>query len=210
MATSPEILALFAQASAIANSDQFLLYGAEGVSGNHAIKVTAEAVRAYLALSAAATIGEDGYWYVGGINTGVKAAGATPTFERRNDGIYYSVDGGETYQVFAYFADFRNPKMIQQTATTVSISPNTLNVWGGVQSLTITFLAGDANDANEYMLQFEVSGSNFRLNLPSGVTWLEEPVWEDGYTYQVSIQNNLALYGGWEGSSQSSSSSSSS
>lgn len=206
--TSPELLALFAQASAIANSDQFLLHGAEGVNGNHAIKVTAEAVRAYLALSAVATIGQDGYWYIGGVNTGVRAAGETPRFQRRDDGIYYSVDGGTTYQVFAYYSDFQNPKLVRQTATTVSISPNALNVWGSVQSLNITFIAGEANDANEYMLQFQVSGSNFTLNLPDGITWLEEPVWTDGNIYQVSIQNNLALYGAWEGASQSSSSSS--
>ena len=199
--TSPELLALFAQASAIANSDQFLLHGAEGVGGNKAIKVTAETVRAYLALSSVATIGEDGYWYIGGQSTGVKAVGTSPIFERRNDGIYYSVDGGTTYQIFAYYTDFRNSQVSAQTLTTVSIRPNVLYIWGSVESLTITFVAGGVNDENEYKLQFQVSGSGFQLNLPSGVTWVNEPTWENGYIYQVSILNNLAIYAGWEAAS---------
>lgn len=192
---------MFAQASAIANSDQFLLHGAEGVGGNKAIKVTAEAVRAYLGLSVVATIGEDGYWYIGGQSTGVKAVGTSPIFERRNDGIYYSIDGGTTYQIFAYYTDFRNPKIMSQSSTTVSISPNVLNVWGNVQSLAITFIAGDVNDENEYKLQFQVSGNNFTLSLPNDVTWVNEPEWTNGYIYQVSILNNLAIYAGWEAAS---------
>lgn len=199
--TSQELLALFSQASAVSNSDQFLLHGAEGVGGNHAIKVTAETVRAYLGGLAQVTIGEDGYWYIGGVSTGVRAEGGTPIFERRNDGIYYSTDGGTTYQVFAYYTDFRNSQVSAQTLTTVSIRPNVLNVWGSVQSLTITFIAGDVNDENEYKLQFQVSGSGFQLNLPSSVTWATEPTWENGHIYQVSILNNLAIYAGWEAAS---------
>lgn len=201
MATAPEILALFTQASAITNNDQFLLFGAAGVGGNHAIKVTAETVRAYLGGLAEVTIGEDGYWYIGGVSTGVKAEGGTPIFERRNDGIYYSTDGGTTYQVFAYYTDFRNAQVSAQTLTTVSIRPNVLNIWGSVQSLTITFIAGDVNDENEYKLQFQVDGNNFQLNIPSSVTWVNEPEWTNGYIYQVSILNNLAIYAGWEAAS---------
>ena len=147
------------------------------------------------------TIGEDGYWYIGGVSTGVKAEGGTPIFERRNDGIYYSTDGGTTYQVFAYYTDFRNAQVSAQTLTTVSIRPNVLNVWGSVQSLTITFIAGDVNDENEYKLQFQVDGNNFQLNIPSSVTWATEPTWENGHIYQVSILNNLAIYAGWEAAS---------
>ena len=201
MATAPEILALFTQASAITNNDQFLLYVAGGVGGNHAIKVTAETVRAYLGGLAEVTIGEDGYWYIGGVSTGVKAEAGTVQFERRNDGIYYSTDGGTTYQIFAYYTDFRNAQVSAQTLTTVSIRPNVLNVWGSVESLTITFIAGDVNDENEYKLQFQVSGSGFQLNLPSSVTWVNEPTWENGHIYQVSILNNLAIYAGWEAAS---------
>ena len=196
--TSQELLALFSQASAVANSDQFLLHGAEGVSGNHAVKVTAEKVKAYLLTGVVVTIGQDGYWYVGGQSTGVKAEGVTPMFERRSDGFYVSTDGGETYQVLAYFTDF-NDKVVNHTNTTVSIKPNVLNVWGAVNSLNISFTAGNSGDENEYKLQFKVNSNSFTITLPNGVKWIEEPEWESGYTYQVSVLNGLALGAGWEG-----------
>lgn len=196
--TSQELLALFSQASAVANSDQFLLHGAEGVSGNHAVKVTAEKVKAYLLTGVVVTIGQDGYWYIGGQSTGVKAEGVTPLFERRSDGFYVSTDGGETYQVLAYFTDF-NDKVVNHTNTTISIKPNVLNVWGAVNSLNISFTAGDSGDENEYKLQFKVNSNSFTLSLPNGVKWIEEPEWEAGYTYQVSVLNGLALGAGWEG-----------
>lgn len=196
--TSPEILALFSQASAVANSDQFLLHGAEGVGGNNAVKVTAEKVKAYLLTGVAVTIGEDGYWYIGGQSTGVKAEGVTPLFERRSDGFYVSTDGGETYQVLAYFTDF-NDKVVNHTNTTVSIKPNVLNVWGAVNSLNISFTAGNSGDENEYKMQFKVNSNSFTITLPNGVKWIEQPEWESGYTYQVSVLNGLALGAGWEG-----------
>ena len=199
MAVTPnEILAAFSQASAVANSDQFLLHGAEGVGGNNAVKVTAEKVKAYLLGGVAVTIGEDGYWYIGGQSTGVKAEGITPMFERRSDGFYVSTDGGTTYQVVAYFTDFA-PKKVSQTATTTSISPNVLNVWGTVNSLTVSFISGSSTSENEYKMQFKVGRSNFTLTLPSGVKWIEQPDWEVGYTYQVSVLNGLAVGAGWEG-----------
>ena len=46
--TSQEVLELFTQAAAVNNSDQFLLHAANLGSGNKAVKVTAEVVRAYL------------------------------------------------------------------------------------------------------------------------------------------------------------------
>ena len=199
MAVTPnEILAAFSQASAVANSDQFLLHGAEGVGGNNAVKVTAEKVKAYLLTGVVVTIGEDGYWYIGGTSTGVKAEGVTPLFERRSDGFYVSTDSGETYQVLAYFTDF-NDKVVNHTNTTVSIKPNVLNVWGAVNSLNISFTAGNSGDENEYKLQFKVNSNNFTIALPSGVKWIEQPEWEPGYTYQVSVLNGLALGAGWEG-----------
>lgn len=195
--TSPEILALFSQASALNNSDQFLLHGAEGVSGNHAIKITAEAVRTYLMQGFSITIGQDGYWYIGGQSTGVKAEGVTPIFERRSDGFYVSTDGGATYQVVAYYTDFKD-KVVNHTNTTISIKPNVLNVWGAVNSLNIGFIAGSSGDENEYKLQFNVASDNFTLTLPDGVVWQDTPLWENGKTYQVSVLNNMALYAGWE------------
>lgn len=80
-----------------------------------------------------------------------------------------------------------------------SILPNELNKWGKIKSLTInSFQGAQEGYVNEYMLEFTVSGDNFTLTLPEGVRWVEEPTWENGYTYQVSIVNNLAVFAGWE------------
>ena len=125
-------------------------------------------------------------------------AGATPQMVRRSDGIYSTTDNGQTYQIAAYFSDLSYQNQVQQTATTVTIHPNVLNVWGAVAGLIISLAPGPADAINEYKLQFVVSGTSFTLSLPNGIRWLEEPEWEDGVTYQVSIENNLALYAGWE------------
>lgn len=96
-----------------------------------------------------------------------------------------------------------NTPQVTQSQQTVTISPNVLNVWPlAVASLNITLGAAVTGKANEYMLQFVVSGDNFTLSLPNGIRWLEEPEWEAGYTYQVSILNGLAITAGWEAAAQ--------
>jgi len=80
-----------------------------------------------------------------------------------------------------------------------SIVPNKLNVWGGMSSLTIALLSGDSGVTNEYMIQFTVSSSSFSLSFINSVIWMDEPDWEVGYTYQVSVLNGLAIAAGWEG-----------
>ena len=88
---------------------------------------------------------------------------------------------------------------VAQTSSNVTISPNVLNVWSmPLSSLTVALKAGNAGLEAEYKLEFTVTGNSFTLALPSSVRWLEEPEWEDGYIYQVSILDNLALYAGWE------------
>lgn len=91
--------------------------------------------------------------------------------------------------------------MVSQTDTTKAIDPNVLNVWGAVSSLAISFNEGSGGRVNEYMLEFTVASDNFTLSLPASVRWSEEPEWVNGNTYQVSIENNLALYAGWEAAS---------
>ena len=89
--------------------------------------------------------------------------------------------------------------IVENTEVKDSILPNELNKWGKIKSLTInSFQGAQEGYVNEYMLEFTVSGDDFTLTLPEGVRWVEEPTWENGYTYQVSIVNNLAVFAGWE------------
>lgn len=93
----------------------------------------------------------------------------------------------------------RGTRIFEHTEVEGSILPNVLNRWGNIAALTIYSFQGSQGEyVNEYMLEFTVSGDDFTLTLPDGVRWVEEPTWEDGYTYQVSITNNLAVYAGWE------------
>lgn len=91
-----------------------------------------------------------------------------------------------------------SPRVVQQTATSVNIDPNVLNLWGSVNSLNILLATAQTGRMNEYMMQFTVGSADFALSLPSDVRWVEEPTWEQGSTYQVSIVNSLAIYAGWE------------
>lgn len=197
--TAAEVLELFTQDSSVANSDQFLL--SKNVDGSgQPRKVTAEAVRAYLNAGNAVTI-VDGYIYIGGVNTGYKAEGTTPQLRSAVLGIQVSYDNGNTWTYLCRWANLNmEPYRVVQTLATVTILPNRLNVWNVSRSaLNITLGSGDSGKMQEYMMQFIVSGTSFTLTFDQDVRWMggEEPDWEEGYTYQVSIIDGLAVYGSW-------------
>lgn len=84
----------------------------------------------------------------------------------------------------------------EQTETDVTINPNVMNVWStAVASLQVAFAAGTAGRVAHYMMQFTV-GDGFTLALPSGIRWMndDEPEWVAGSTYQVSVENSLAIF----------------
>ena len=86
-----------------------------------------------------------------------------------------------------------------ETATTKLITPNVLHVWADpIASLAITFGDEVAGMMNEYMMEFTVGSASFAMALPNGVIWGEEPDWQQGYRYWVSISDNLAIAYGWE------------
>lgn len=83
---------------------------------------------------------------------------------------------------------------------TITIKPNTLYKFGTCTSLSIAFDSDTSfsDSIKEYMFEFTVSGLDFILTLPEGIRWNEEPDLENGYTYQVSIVDNLAVFGEFE------------
>ena len=87
---------------------------------------------------------------------------------------------------------------VSKTDTNVTILPGKMYVWGRVNGLTVTLGAGTEGIVNEYMMQFTVGSSLFALTLSPSVKWVEEPDWEVGYVYQVSIEDGLAVAAGWE------------
>lgn len=122
-----------------------------------------------------------------------------------NKYMQYRYTGVETIGNPNPFLDNANWKCTDCTMISEStevkefILPNVLNKWENIKSLTIhSFQGAQEGCVNEYMLEFTVSGDNFILTLPEGIRWMGEPTWENGYTYQVSIVNNLAVFAGWE------------
>ena len=84
--------------------------------------------------------------------------------------------------------------VVNQTASTVSIEPNVLNLWGEMAALTITLATPtDSTVVNEYMGQFTSGSTPTEFTYPSTVIWSEEPSIEANSTYQFSIINNLGI-----------------
>ena len=88
--------------------------------------------------------------------------------------------------------------IVNQTATTATIQPNVLNVWGEVASLDITLATPtDTSIVNEYMVQFTSGATATTLILPDTIQWMSEPTINANATYQLSIINKLAVIGEW-------------
>lgn len=88
----------------------------------------------------------------------------------------------------------------QSGVTSATIQPNTFTDFGEVASLAIT-LGSVASDAplekRMFGFQFTSGTTATTLTLPDTVKFPEDPTIEAGYTYQITILNNLALIVGW-------------
>ena len=141
------------------------------------------------------------------IPTSVRHGGMSIRFVQSSDNKYvqYRYTGIETIGNPNPFLDNANWKctdytiIFENTEENEFILPNILNKCGTIRSLAIhSFQGAQEGCVNEYMLEFTVSGDDFTLALPEVVRWTEEPTWKNGYTYQVSIVDNLAVFAGWE------------
>lgn len=97
--------------------------------------------------------------------------------------------------VVDYVAEVIDTPIVNQTATTATIAPNVLNVWGEVSSLDITLSEPKDGVINEYMFQFTSGATATTLALPDGIKWVSVPNIQANKTYQVSIINNLGVIG---------------
>lgn len=110
MATDVKINDIASQLSTasrlVVNTDFFWVYMANG----SCVKIPAEFVRAYLSEGVTPTIGEDGHWYVGGVDTNVMAEAVAPLFRGGAIGIEVSYDKGQTWETSVEYADM-NPDL---------------------------------------------------------------------------------------------------
>nr|DAU25827.1 MAG TPA: hypothetical protein [Caudoviricetes sp.] len=91
--------------------------------------------------------------------------------------------------------------LLQQHGTTDTIfalTPNTMHVWGEVETLTLTLSPNtDENKLAEYCFQFTSPLKPTKLKLPDNIKWQAPLLVVSNCIYQVSITNNLAVWGGW-------------
>ena len=94
--------------------------------------------------------------------------------------------------------------IVQQTAATATIAPQTLNIWGEMASLDITFGSpANADMMNEYIFMFDSGATPTVLTLPSGVKFTSAVTIEANMHYECNIvynSNDDAYYGiivGW-------------
>lgn len=87
-----------------------------------------------------------------------------------------------------------NFKLINETSTTKTISPNIYYKWGEVAELNIT-LGDAANDDifNEYMIEFISGATPTNLVLPADLKYEEKLVIESNKIYQIDIINNIVI-----------------
>lgn len=92
--------------------------------------------------------------------------------------------------------DNKNLK-VNMSETSCEVFPGKLYVWGTVSMLNLTLSGGTSGIESEYKLRF-IAGDGFVLSTNETIRWVDEPTWESGWTYEVSIVDGLALCAGWE------------
>lgn len=83
--------------------------------------------------------------------------------------------------------------------TTFALTPNVMHVWDEVDNLTLTLSPNiDENRLAEYCFQFTSPLKPTKLKLPDYIKWQAPLLVVSNCIYQVSITNNLAVWGGME------------
>lgn len=123
----------------------------------------------------------------------------------RQDGVSYMYDGDTLVPLTI-------PDFIEQTDPEADILPGPLNIWGEVDHISVqargliptalkTIFAqyGAHPGPQEYRLQFTVASDSFTFDPGTTCAWVDgdEPEWTQGWTYQVSIEDGLAVAAGW-------------
>lgn len=109
-------------------------------------------------------------------------------------GANIEIDSSNTINSVTYVIDLESSSTVYST----SIEPNKMYMFGEKEGLTITeLISGRTDIVNEYMFQFTSGNVATTLNVPSTVTWLNEPDIQTNKKYAVSIENNLGIIGEW-------------
>ena len=84
--------------------------------------------------------------------------------------------------------------VVDMTADTAELAPNTYYRWGEISALTITLAEpADTTITNEYCFEFASGETATTLTVPDTIHWVQGPSIEAGKTYQVSILNGIGV-----------------
>jgi hypothetical protein len=93
---------------------------------------------------------------------------------------------------------------ISQSSASATLSPQTVNVWGEVASLTIYLDTPITGIYNEYIFSFNSGATATTLSLPADVAWTSPVIITTNMHYEINIvynPTNQVYYGvavGWE------------
>ena len=110
------------------------------------------------------------------------------------DGVGLTYLWGKITNLFAAKADKVAVVDHGTSDTTFTLTPNVLHRWDSVFSLNLTLGSGETGYMSEYMFEFFVGASDFALDLPASVIWVEQPTFRQDMGYQVSILDNVAIF----------------
>lgn len=93
--------------------------------------------------------------------------------------------------------DFNTTVNENSGAVTATINPNDFVIFGECTSLNITLADDLEGKTSEYTFQFTSGDQSTVLTLPTNIQWIGSNQILPNTTYQVSIQNNIAVMGGF-------------
>lgn len=101
---------------------------------------------------------------------------------------------------YGFVIKTNTPIVNHQTASKVTIQPNAMNVWEEeiTSSVTITKGGSNTDTVNHYMIRYTAGdGGQIIFDTSWGsLKWYggDKPEWVIGYTYEISIVDNIALW----------------
>ena len=117
--------------------------------------------------------------------------------------VYKNLQDGMSYMWSEYDNDIvpldddRKVVAHSSSESNASITPNVLHRWGDVTDLDVQLSGESPDEKNEYMIEFSCGETPATVSFPSSVKWIEDLETEPNTIYQISIENNLAVWAGW-------------
>lgn len=92
-----------------------------------------------------------------------------------------------------------NKQVYRSSSSSMTLTPNTYHINTNTSLTTLTISLGsvsNSNIMNEYFVEFTTHSSGPTVFFPNTIKWSNgtNPTFEAGYTYQVSIVNNLGTW----------------